>query len=353
MNTSSATEYKYFSNSAMANLEYWIREVDEQPDKNVSCLKPDLSNLVSAFQFGIVSSITFELAVELLIKISPIFVSLRTVDNWVDLVRSAINKTPEQRMEIICTLYNILGYLCSLDNQLKKSQNSHFYALTYAIIAGNTMERANARLGIAKNYLELKHYQRAKKIAQGVIVELGNTSSPNVQAIAALNILGIVAHNQKLYAEARQYFGRIMRLYHGKPKGRQHAIAQCNLAITHFAEENFADCLKLLAKSRRTLSKSLSNYWTMKLDYVYGITFLKLGELDKAEKCFLRAITFYFQHIPNPSLIRHLYQCLGITLGKMAKYKLADLYLEKSADLLNPNPQFPPNAVDDLMLRNT
>lgn len=329
------------------NLKYWIRCVDKLPDKNILVLDPKLSNLASAFEFGIISPATFKLSVKLLVQISPLFASLPSVERWIKLISAAINKAPEGHQDEICVLHNQLANLYSLDSQPKKLQESRFRALTYAIIAMNSNEGIRARLGIAEFHWRNKQYQRSKDIAQRVILDLGKTSDTNAQMIAALNILGIVAHTQKYYPEARNYFGKILKLYRGKTKNHQHAITQYNLAITHLAEENYAACLKLLAQSRRTLSHWPGNYWTMNLDYMYGITFLKVGELERAKKYFLRAIVACFLNNPKPTLIGHLYQCLGITLLKSSNYNLANIYLEKSDRLLNATLQYSPINFND------
>lgn len=197
------------------NLKYWIRRVDNLPDKNIYVLDPKLSKLASAFEFGIISPPTFNLSVKLLVQISPLFASLPSVERWIELTIAAINKAPEGHQDEICVLHNQLANLYSLERQPKKLRESRFRALTYAIIANNSKEGVRARLGIAEFHWRNKQYQRSKDIAQRVIFDLGKTSDTNAQMIAALNILGMVAHNLKNYPEARNYFGKVLKLFRG------------------------------------------------------------------------------------------------------------------------------------------
>ena len=324
------------TNGILANINYWLHIVEnakEGGDIYQKGLGVDESNIAKAFQAGIKLRQSFGLSIDLINQISQPLASGPRIDEWITLISMAITNIPREYEKRLCVLHNLLGLLYIGTNRPFQAFNAYQQAHSLASVEHNIRELGIAKLGIARYFLQNKQYDLAKDYARGVIREMEGKKSLKGIFAAGWNMLGVISVNQNNFLEAKRLFKLVIKMYRAQTKDAQYAVTLGNLAIVFSQEEKYLQSLRYLARCRRILLNQHSPSHVRQIDYLFGLTFMKLEWWDKAEKSFIRAIASSLANIPDLSFLCHLYECLGAVCQKNRNIELATHYLKKSIQL--------------------
>ena len=314
-----------FRQLVVTNCRYWLSCAQD----NVDTVLPETPQVLKALSFALSVSEAWEPARNLLLHLSPLMIRQGQGVTWENFLTKAIVRSPEEKDAAEIEFRLQLGKLYRLQGRLSEARNCFQKAL-------NLCEQYELRthywtlinqLGLVAR-LSAQH-KKAFAYCQKVLDE---QSVPVSERAEALNVMGLVAYDQRQWDDTLRYFDQALTLYRSLDDAYQMARILNNRGLVLLRSGN-------LDKARESYQEAIRQFRVSNDQAEIFKAVMNLGNVYLTEKQYEAAIQQYQQALPGFEQSNYLidlanvYNNLGMAYTGLADWQTAEAYFLASLKL--------------------
>ncbi|MCS6885323.1 MAG: sigma 54-interacting transcriptional regulator [Acidobacteriota bacterium] len=213
-----------------------------------------------------------------------------------------------------------IGSTCSWLGQHPKAIAKINEAIRLFTLLGNTEGFTRGYFELSRLYININEYSIARDYLQKALIQAEAMGNPRLTAQILLR-LGMVAHYEGNFAEAKVHYSRALKMVEGSREYRLLGSLQMDLANTLFFEERgAAEQIVQLYEAAASNFEKLSNYDAMAVCYNnLGDSLLRFGKWDRALQVLQEAVRICREHGLGEGLALTTLGELKLRCGEMSE----------------------------------
>jgi tetratricopeptide (TPR) repeat protein len=306
-----------FSKKIVTNLAYWRKSAADCEDPALTELLTEKDNICRAIEFGLALPESWHQAIELALDMHYFIEHSGDSQPWLTLLQRGLKLCEEGETETRLRILNHCGQYHRERRDWEASLHAHQEQLCLAQEIGNSLEMANAQLGLGHLYWRQRDYERAERCGQAALEGFQAAGTGDREMGAVITLLGLVAYGLGRYEDAVTDHELASEHFRRTKFTVLLARSLVNLALAEEGAGALEAALASYLEARSLLQNSTYELEKTRLELSVGSLYFNDGRLDEAERAFERAYSPYLRRSG------HLY------FRGLATNNLGNVYLEQ------------------------
>jgi tetratricopeptide (TPR) repeat protein len=318
MENGNQTWPQIFRQLVVANCRYWLNCAQD----DVNRLLPETPQVLRSLSYALSLSEAWQWARDLILCFSPLMIRWGQGVTWESFLTKGITRSPEEKDPVEIEFRLQLGNLYRLQGRLSEAQSCFQEAL-------NLCEQYELRthywtlinqLGLVTR-LSAQH-EKALAYCQQVLVE---QRAPISERAEALNVMGLVAYDQRQWDDALRYFDQALTLYRSLDDAYQMARILNNRGLVLLRSGNLDEARKSYQEAIRQFRVTNDQAEIFKVIMNLGNVLLMKEEYEAAIQQYQEALPGFEQSNYLIDLA-NVYNNLGMAYTGLADWQTAEAY---------------------------